>query len=135
MVVGVFVAGFLIGGASTNPSATPTPTTSTLPCTSASNRCVGFTSSSSATVVAGSPFSFTITTTGASATKIKKLGRLPKGVQFRNNHNGTATISGTPTSTKHKSALGTYHLTISATFGKGKTKDVVAQVFTLTVME
>ena len=95
VVVGVFVAGFLVGGASTSPSATPTttptPTTTTLPCTST---CIGFTSSSSATVVAGSRFSFTVTTTatGAPVTKIKKVGALPKGVHFRNNHNGTATL-------------------------------------------
>jgi hypothetical protein len=50
-------------------------------------------------------------------------------------HKGTgmATISGTPTSTKHRSAVGTYPITITATFGKGKAKQVVTQVFTLIV--
>ena len=141
VVVGVFMAGFLVGGASTSPSATststststPTPTTTTLPCTNTSNRCIGFTSSSNATVVAGSRFSFTVITTGAPVTRIKKVGTLPKGVHFRNNHNGTATLAGTPTSTKKKPAVGTYHLTITAVFGTGKTKQVVTQAFTLTV--
>ena len=42
-------------------------------------------------------------------------------------------LGGTPTSTKHKSAAGTYHLTFTATFGKGKTKVVATQAFTLSV--
>jgi hypothetical protein len=134
VVVGIFVAGFLVGGTSTSPSATPTPTTTTLPCTSTSNRCSGFTSRSSATVVAGSRFSFTVTTTGAPVPKIKKLGRLPMGVRFRNNHNGTATLVGTPTTTKTRAAAGTYPLTFVARWGEGDTKQVVTQAFTLTVL-
>ena len=66
--------------------------------------------------------------------KIKGKGKLPKGVHFHNNHNGTATLSGTPTSTKHRSAVGTHPLTFTATFGRGKTKEVVTQAFTLTVV-
>jgi len=136
VVVGVFAAGFLVGGASTSPSATPTPTstTTTLPCPRTSNRCVGFTSSSSATAVAGSPFSFTVTTTGAPVTKIRKVGRLPKGIHFRDDHNGTAVLGGTPTSTKTRSAVGSYPLAFIASLGKGKMKQVATQVFTLTVL-
>jgi predicted lipoprotein with Yx(FWY)xxD motif len=90
------------------------------------------TSSPSASATVGSVFSFTVTTTGAPTPKIKDKGKLPKGVKFHKG-SGTAIISGTPTSTQHRSAAGTYHLTITATFGKGKTKQVVMQGFTLTV--
>jgi len=133
VIVGLFVAGFLVGGASTSPPATPT-TTTIVACTSTSSRCIGISSSPSDTVVMSSPFSFTVTTEGAPVTKIKKVGRLPRGVSFQNNHNGTATLAGTPESTKRKPAVGTYHLTFTATFGKGKAKQIVAQTFTLTVV-
>ena len=59
-------------------------------------------------------------------------GKLPKGVRFHYNHDGTATLSGTPTSTKG-SLSGTYPLTFTATFGSGRSKQVVAQAFTLAV--
>jgi hypothetical protein len=61
---------------------------------------------------------------------IKKKGKLPKGVHFKNNHNGTATISGIPNLNK---GIGVYHLTIRATFGKGKTRNIVTQAFIYTV--
>ena len=134
VVVGVFVAGFLVGGASTGPPATSTTATTAVACTSASSRCLVINSNPSDTVIMGSPFSFTVTTGGMPVTKIKKRGRLPRGVRFEYNHNGTATISGTPRSTQRKSAVGTYPLTINAVFGKGKTKQVVTQAFTLKVV-
>jgi hypothetical protein len=81
----------------------------------------------SATV--GSSFSFDVTTAGTPTPVITKKGKLPKGVSFHDNGNGTATISGQPTA---KSA-GTYRLTIRATFGRGKAKHIVVQTFTLTV--
>ena len=67
-----------------------------------------------------------MTTSGSPAPKLTEKGALPKGVKF---HKGTgrASISGKAT----KAA--TYHITITATFGKGKTKAVVTQAFTLTV--
>jgi hypothetical protein len=47
-------------------------------------------------VVAGTPFSFTITTTGVPTPTLSMVGRkLPKGLIFHNNGDGTATISGT----------------------------------------
>lgn len=91
------------------------------------------TSGSSTTATVGSTFSFPVTTLGATTSKLKKHGKLPRGVHFHNNHDGTATLFGTPTSTKHKSAVGTYPLTITANFGKGKSRVVVTQAFTLTV--
>jgi hypothetical protein len=91
-----------------------------------------FTSGPADSVAVGSSVPFPITTSGSPAPKIKEKGKLPKGVKFHKG-TGSATIKGTPTSTKHRSTVGTYHLTLTATFGKGKTKQVVTQAFTLTV--
>ena len=44
------------------------------------------------------------------------------------NRNGTATLSGTPTQ------AGTYFFQFKTRFGKGKTRYVVRQAFTLTVI-
>jgi predicted lipoprotein with Yx(FWY)xxD motif len=104
--------------------------TSTSGCGGTVTLCIN--SSASATAAVGSSFSFTVTTIGSPEPTIKGKGKLPKGVKFHKG-TGTAVISGTPTSTKHKSAAGTYPVSITATFGKGKTKQVVEQSFTLTV--
>jgi hypothetical protein len=88
-----------------------------------------FTSADSTTATVGQTLSFAVTTTPSGA-KIKSSGKLPKGVKF---NKGAGLLAGTPTSTKHKSAAGTYPLTFTATFGKGKTKVVTTQSFTLTV--
>jgi hypothetical protein len=101
------------------------------PCGGAATQC--FTSANGDNVTVGSSFTFDVNTTGAPTAKIKSHGKLPKGVKFYRG-TGSATLSGTPTSTKHKSAVGTYRLTLTATFGKGKTKVVVTQAFTLTVV-
>jgi hypothetical protein len=93
------------------------------------------TSADSAIATVGSPFSFTVTTTGNPPPSFSLRGRLPKHVAFDHSHNlhrggvapRTAAISGTPTT------AGTYRLTISAIFGKGKKESVVTQAFTLTV--
>jgi hypothetical protein len=89
----------------------------------------GFTSANNASATVGTPFTFSVTTQGTPAPKIKSHGKLPKGVKFSKS---TDHLAGTPTSTKHKSAAGTYPVTFTATFGKGKTKVVVTQAFTLT---
>ena len=54
------------------------------------------TSASSAAVVAGTPFSFTVTTTGVPIPGLTITSRrsLPAGLSFQDNHDGTATISG-----------------------------------------
>jgi predicted lipoprotein with Yx(FWY)xxD motif len=93
-------------------------------------QCISSSPSAAATV--GTAFTFPVTAIGSPTPTIKGKGKLPKGVKFHMG-TGTAAISGTPTSTKHKSAVGTYHLTITAIFGKGKTKQLVTQSFTLTV--
>jgi len=53
------------------------------------------TSPTSATAVAGTPFTFTVTTCTATSPKIRGY-LLPKGLHLIDNGNGSATISGTP---------------------------------------
>jgi len=93
----------------------------------------GVTSANSATAIVGQPFSFLVTTSGSPSPKIKAKGKLPKGLKFQKNADGTGTISGMPTSTKHKSAAGMYHVTFTATFGKGHAKVVAMQTWSLDV--
>ncbi|HEY5024060.1 MAG TPA: hypothetical protein VII76_03720 [Acidimicrobiales bacterium] len=88
------------------------------------------TSDSRTSAKAGSSFSFLVTTSGSPTPSLKKKGKLPRGVHFVKNHDGTATLSGTPSLTK---GVGVHHLTIEAIFGKGKAKKVVTQAFVLTV--
>ena len=88
------------------------------------------TSAPNASGTAGQTFTFQVTTSGSPTPSLKKKGRLPKGVHFVNNHDGTASISGTP---NLKKGVGVYTITIKATFGKGKGKELVFQTFTLTV--
>ncbi|HXQ62350.1 MAG TPA: choice-of-anchor Q domain-containing protein [Acidimicrobiales bacterium] len=85
------------------------------------------TSPDAATTAAGSPFSFTVTTSGSPVPSIAERGRLPRALVFTDNGNGTATVSGVPRKP------GTDHVTVTATFGRGKTKHTVTQAFTLTV--
>ena len=66
-----------------------------------------------------------MTTTGAPAPTITRTGRLPSGVRFTDNRDGTATISGTP----RKAAAGVYPLTLTARNKNG----TATQAFTLTV--
>lgn len=74
----------------------------------------------------GSPFSFTVTTSGTPVPSITEKGTLPNHLRFTDNGNGTATISGTPKKS------GVTDLTIKATFGAGSTSQYVAsQAFTL----
>ncbi len=84
-----------------------------------------------ATAVQGRAFLFSISATGSPTPSLHKKGKLPKGLRFRNNHNGTATIWGTPVPGQ---AAGTHVLTIIAKYGKGRTKVIKTQLFTLTVV-
>jgi DNA-binding beta-propeller fold protein YncE len=81
------------------------------------------TSASAATATQGTPFSFTITTTGYPAATITRTGTLPSGITFTSNGNGSATLSGTPTK------AGTYTLTITAKNAAG----TATQTLTITV--
>ncbi|HST47479.1 beta strand repeat-containing protein [Jatrophihabitans sp.] len=74
--------------------------------------------------VAGQTFTVTTTAGFPTATTITKTGTLPAGVTFTDNHNGTATIAGTPTAT------GVFTFTITAS--NGASTDAT-QIFTLTV--
>jgi hypothetical protein len=85
------------------------------------------TSSSSATAIVGTPFSFTVTTTGAPAAAITESGALPAGITFTSNGDGTATIAGTAAS----GSGGSYPITITAANSVGGT----TQGFTLGVPE
>jgi hypothetical protein len=58
---------------------------------------------------AGAPVGFT--TTGFPTAALTETGALPPGVQFVDNGDGTATLSGTPT------ASGTFHITVTASNG------------------
>jgi hypothetical protein len=68
------------------------------------------TSPGSATALAGSPFTFKVTTSSATVPAIKAAS-LPAGLALADHRNGTATISGTPASTDG----GVYKATITAT--------------------
>jgi hypothetical protein len=72
------------------------------------------------------PESFTVQTTGAPAAVITESGPLPGGVTFVDNHNGTATLQGTPT----PRSGGSYMLEFAASNGIAPD---VTQTFTLTV--
>jgi hypothetical protein len=62
---------------------------------------------------AGSPVAFTIQTVGTPNARLAMVGKLPAGVHFKDNHNGTATLSGAPA----KTSPGIYTVIISATNG------------------
>ena len=81
-----------------------------------------FTSASTATATLGSAFSFTVTTTGYPAPSLGDSG-LPPGVTFIDNGNGTATLSGTPTT------AGVYPVALTAVNGTG----TASQTLTITV--
>jgi len=81
------------------------------------------TSANNSTFAYGVSNSFTVTTTGFPVPSIASAGGLPPGVTFVDNHNGTATLAGTP------SAGGTFALVITAT----NAVTTVTQNFTLNV--
>jgi hypothetical protein len=84
------------------------------------------TSAASDTLTVGQAGSFTITTTGLPTTGLTEAGRLPSGVTFTDNGDGTATLSGTPAA----GTAGTYALAITAANG---TSPSATQNFTLLV--
>ncbi len=86
-----------------------------------------FTSAAKATFVYHKKASFTIKTTGwPVVSAISESGALPKGLTFKNNKNGTATISGTPSVQANK----TYTLTLRASNG---VSPAATQTFKLTL--
>ena len=83
------------------------------------------TSASSVAFTAGAAGTFTVTTTGSPTAAIAKTGSLPSGVNFTDNGNGTATISGTAATT------GSSSITITASNG---TLPNATQTFTFNVV-
>ncbi|QMU79567.1 hypothetical protein GXW83_31545 [Streptacidiphilus sp. PB12-B1b] len=75
------------------------------------------TSAAALTLAAGKAGTFTVTTTGTAPITLTESGALPSGVAFKDNGNGTATLSGTPAVT----ADGVYPLTLTARNGVGST--------------
>jgi hypothetical protein len=84
-------------------------------------------SANTASSIVGAPFTTTIYTNGYSAPALTESGAIPAGLTFVDNGDGTATISGTPTT----GSGGSYPITISATNPTGST----SQTFTLTNSE
>ncbi len=96
-----------------------------LSCT-ASGQAPLITSANSISFTAGTAGSFTVTTTGSPTPSLSRSGTLPAGVSFVDNHDGTATLSGTPAA----SAGGAYIITIIAS---NAVSPNATQSFTLTV--
>jgi hypothetical protein len=90
------------------------------------NQAPTITSASGATFTVGTAGSFTVTTTGSPTPSITETGALPSPVTFKDNGNGTATLSGTPAA----GTAGSYPITIKASNGVGT---AASQSFTLTV--
>jgi fibronectin-binding autotransporter adhesin len=84
------------------------------------------TSADSDSFALGTNGSFTVTTTGTPTAVLTETGSLPNNVTFKDNHDGTATIAGTPAA----GTAGPYVITISADNG---ISPKATQTFTLTV--
>jgi hypothetical protein len=83
------------------------------------------TSATAVTFTAGSSGTFTVTSTGSPTPALSKTGSLPTGVNFTDNGNGTATISGSA------AAVSSSSITISASNG---TLPNATQSFTFNVV-
>ena len=88
-----------------------------------------FTSPSTVTFPQGFYSSFTVTTSGDPVPAITKAGKLPGGVKFVDNGDGTATISGRPGG--GQGLIGDYVLTLTASNGMDPP---ATQNFTLTII-
>ena len=91
-----------------------------------SGQAPAITSASGATFTVGTAGTFTVTTTGSPTPSITETGALPSPVTFKDNGNGTATLSGIPAA----GTAGSYPITIKASNGVGT---AATQSFTLTV--
>jgi hypothetical protein len=89
---------------------------------------LAITSSASTTFTAGTPGTFTVTTTGLPHATVSGTGALPSGVVLLDNGDGTATLGGTPAA----GTAGTYAVMLTASNGAAPN---VTQSFTLTVHE
>ena len=103
----------------------PSPPTRTVTVTGG-QAAPAITSANNTTFSAGTAESFTVTATGSPTPSLSETGALPSGVTFKDNGNGTGTLSGTPAS----GTAGNYPLTFTASNGVGT---AASQSFTLTV--
>ena len=92
-----------------------------------------FTSPATASATTGVAFAFTVSASGYVIPSFTEKGKLPKGVTFVDNYDGTATLSGTPTVVGRRSPAGTYRDKVTATFAYGTLVKKVTQVLVLTV--
>ena len=92
------------------------------------NQAPAITSANHTTFTVGTAGSFTVKTTGFPTSSLNETGTLPGGVTFTDNHDGTATLSGTPAA----GSGGTYNLTFTASNGVGSP---ATQNFTLVVSQ
>jgi hypothetical protein len=93
------------------------------------NQPPAITSANNVTFTVGAAGTFNVTTTGfptGASMLLSKTGTLPSGVTFVDNHDGTATLAGTPAA----ASGGTYPLTITANNGAAPN---ATQTFTLTI--
>ncbi|MCI0157190.1 LPXTG cell wall anchor domain-containing protein [Leifsonia shinshuensis] len=103
-------------------------TVTTLPATLTVTLTPTITSAAAAEFTAGTPGTFTVTTSGSPAPALSTTTTLPSWLTFTDNRDGTATISGTPAA----GAGGTYPIAISA--ANGSLPDAT-QSFVLTVLQ
>jgi hypothetical protein len=92
-----------------------------------------FTSPAAASAATGVYFTFTVSTTGGVTPYFTAKGKLPVGVTFVDNFDGTGTLSGVPVANGKKPAAGTYKLKLAATFAYGGVSKTVKQTLVLTV--
>jgi hypothetical protein len=92
-----------------------------------------FTSPAEASAQTGVPFTFRVAATGGVVPTFTSRGRLPGGVTLVDDFDGTATLSGTPTSTGRKPVAGVYRIRVTATFVAGTAVKHVTQKLVLTV--
>ena len=111
---GVFVLNLIATNSSGSSSQSFTLTVSQAPSISSANN---------SSFGVGTASSFNVTTAGYPAPVITESGALPPGITFTDNHNGTGSLSGTPTSG------GTFSITLTATNSLGSAN----QTFALTV--
>ncbi|GAB2699886.1 hypothetical protein GCM10010442_17070 [Kitasatospora kifunensis] len=80
------------------------------------------TSASATTLTAGTAASFSVTATGYPTPSLKAAGALPAGVSFKDNGNGTGSLTGTPAA----NSGGVYPLTLTATNPVGAATQALA---------
>jgi hypothetical protein len=105
-------------------TATSTAGTATQSFTLTNAEAPSITSPNTANYTVGSAGTYTVTTTGYPAATITETGTLPAGLTFTDNHNGTATIGGTPAA----GSAGNYPVTISATNSSGSTATLALSI-------